>query len=597
VLSSLEDAAESLIPAGYTYFGQFIDHDVSYLLENADTPTLDQINKTVDVSSLTLARKPALDLDSVYGGGLEDSTVPFDGTTGKFVLGDTGFGRGRDFPRDPLFRPLIADTRNDDNLFVSQIQVLFMRLHNRIVDDLDVDGRHGADVLFAQAKAEVVKIYQYLVLHDFLKTFVPSAVYSKIVLAGDGYLTQSSATNPTMALEVSDAVFRLHSLVRSSYHVNGGRRSVDVAAVFRLAESRARTGPPSHPLLKAEDEVDWSLFFRFANYASSNEQQHAKRISVAINRPMRQVPNGGDHRANMLERNTLRGIIRGLCSGQDAVADVTARYPQLAGALGLTTTVGSGAFLLRKLSAGNSIRTRTPLWLYLMFEAPGSRLGVLGGWLLADTLRTAAWNASIRRNDPTDPNAADLYAPLVAMIGARTAMTIEDVIAYTNTVPPQRRRDSMSNIYDSWTGAGCVSGAKIFDTLTHKELDLASYPEIKNYLPIPSESDATDAHSFVGRVATLSKKTSAPTDIVKLFVNTSWNTDLARNLEDMEFTMIGNNLDRLRSDVDVDLDAGQWKAVGRVEVYRDLNPPGRPTAKIDFVNGQGISISAFWCWP
>ena len=53
------------IPAGYTYFGQFVDHDISF-----DPTPLGA--KQVDRDALVDFRSPALDLDSVYGRGPAD---------------------------------------------------------------------------------------------------------------------------------------------------------------------------------------------------------------------------------------------------------------------------------------------------------------------------------------------------------------------------------------------------------------------------------------------------------------------------------------------------------------------------------------------
>jgi hypothetical protein len=146
VLSAFR-AGEVSLPAGYTYLGQFIDHDLSFLLENGAFPDLGTIAEPVDLDTLTLARKPALDLDSVYGGGFSDSVIPFDKANGKFILGDAAFARNRDFSRDTTFRPRIGDPRNDENLLVAQIQILFMSLHNKIVQDCSVP--HGLAALAA----------------------------------------------------------------------------------------------------------------------------------------------------------------------------------------------------------------------------------------------------------------------------------------------------------------------------------------------------------------------------------------------------------------------------------------------------------------
>lgn len=59
------DEEESGIPALYTYFGQFIDHDVTF-------DPASSLQKQNDPAALTDFRTPAFDLDNVYGRGPDD---------------------------------------------------------------------------------------------------------------------------------------------------------------------------------------------------------------------------------------------------------------------------------------------------------------------------------------------------------------------------------------------------------------------------------------------------------------------------------------------------------------------------------------------
>src|SRR5882757_894467 len=59
------DAEESGIPSLYTYFGQFIDHDITF-------DPMSSLIKQNDPAALVDFRNPALDLDNVYGRGPND---------------------------------------------------------------------------------------------------------------------------------------------------------------------------------------------------------------------------------------------------------------------------------------------------------------------------------------------------------------------------------------------------------------------------------------------------------------------------------------------------------------------------------------------
>jgi hypothetical protein len=155
-------ASSSSIPAVYTYWGQFIDHDLT--LEDSEDPRLqgpavgDPAMRPVapDVVHRRLgnARHPYLNLDSVYGDGPAGEAADFyDGARMRLGTLATG-GPGEEVPaaRDPEHRDLpgrvrtprpggsdtfparIGDSRNDENLVVAQLHVAYLRFHNAVVD-------------------------------------------------------------------------------------------------------------------------------------------------------------------------------------------------------------------------------------------------------------------------------------------------------------------------------------------------------------------------------------------------------------------------------------------------------------------------------
>src|SRR5258708_36291597 len=126
-----KDEEESGIPALYTYFGQFIDHDLTF-------DPASSLQKQDDPDALTDFRTPAFDLDSVYGRGPDDQPYLYDGARtfllGRALTGAAANPGARDLPRngvaDPLQRrAIIGDPRNDENVIVSQLQGLFLRFH------------------------------------------------------------------------------------------------------------------------------------------------------------------------------------------------------------------------------------------------------------------------------------------------------------------------------------------------------------------------------------------------------------------------------------------------------------------------------------
>ena len=64
-------AQNQRIPAGYTYFGQFVDHDITF-------DPLSQLQRDNDPHALTNFRTPRFDLDSLYGSGPADQPFLYD---------------------------------------------------------------------------------------------------------------------------------------------------------------------------------------------------------------------------------------------------------------------------------------------------------------------------------------------------------------------------------------------------------------------------------------------------------------------------------------------------------------------------------------
>src|SRR5712671_6338016 len=162
------DPEESGIPSLYTYFGQFIDHDITF-------DPVSVLTKAQDPDGLVDFRTPALDLDNVYGRGPGDQPYMYDNGGPKFLLGDALANGAPDLARNNANprRALIGDPRNDENSIVSQFQALMLRFHNRVVDE-------NPELSFETIQECVRFHYQYVVLNDFLPRLVSDAVLAEL---------------------------------------------------------------------------------------------------------------------------------------------------------------------------------------------------------------------------------------------------------------------------------------------------------------------------------------------------------------------------------------------------------------------------------
>ena len=80
--SPLQPTGNSIIPPVYTYWGQFIDHDLTAnnihgAISDITNPNLAPLDPAFVVENLKNLRQPTANLDSVYGDGPTfDPTIP-----------------------------------------------------------------------------------------------------------------------------------------------------------------------------------------------------------------------------------------------------------------------------------------------------------------------------------------------------------------------------------------------------------------------------------------------------------------------------------------------------------------------------------------
>lgn len=279
-----DPAPDSTMPPVLTYWGQFLDHELTARtdreseISSVAVPHPPAVSSIVE-NSFRNARSPRFDLDSVYGGspigpgitpdvvtvisGLRHPTLVNKMRVGTAVdpgpLPD-GLDRHRDLPRyvqvqssvrdaalrlaqasmtAPEFanfsaklpqRALIGDTRNDENLVVAQFHLSFLRFHNMAVDFL-ASHTTGWIPDFNSAQALTRLHYQWLIVEGYLKGVCDPAVVEKVLQDRASHFfkfraeydvrRQGSRLGNALPLEFSAAGYRFgHSMVRGLYDYN-----------------------------------------------------------------------------------------------------------------------------------------------------------------------------------------------------------------------------------------------------------------------------------------------------------------------------------------------------------------------------------------
>ena len=345
------------IPAGFAILGQFIAHDLTR------DPSL--LHHHARLGELRNFRAPRLDLEVVYGAGPLANPYFFDlRDPDKFLIGINDARQPSDVPRNAQGQALIADSRNDVHMIISQLHLAFLKFHNRIVDALRAQAAPG-ETLFDEARRVATWHYQWIVVHEFLPLTVGEDLVAEILHRGRSAYVFKGA--PRIPVEFADAAYRFgHPQIRETYRLN------DRTEGARIFPDLAGTRP-----VPAAYAVDWKHFF---NIPGQPPAQPSRRIRAGLAAALSSLPEAIVGKTDVPEERSLayrdleRGISCALPSGE-SIARALGLTPVSAEALGLQALGWAG---------------ETPLWYYVLQEASvqagGEHLGDVGGRIVAEVL-------------------------------------------------------------------------------------------------------------------------------------------------------------------------------------------------------------------
>jgi Animal haem peroxidase len=379
------DNANPDMTVGFTFLGQFIDHDFTF---DPLPIGLSCGNKVTNSKNL---RSPFLDLDSVYGRGPDEDRLLYDRSSelepsvpARFLIDSEA---ARDLPRTSQNRAIIADPRNDENVIISQLHLAFLKFHNEAIDFVakKKPSGTGAKEIFDEAHRLVRWHYQYIIVNQFLKATLDSQVYDQVKKNGPTIFKPSP--KPKLPREFQAAAYRFgHSQIRPGYRVN---RSFG-APIFDAAVD-ANDGDPND--LRGGRRaprrfVEWDIFFDFGVFEVVPENgkpvvqpvvKKNKRIDPFISTPMFDLPVGPglpepvEDVRTLAARNLERHLQHDLASGQ-----------AIAKKLGYKPLEPQHTAELKDLKFHES----SPLWWYILKEAlvrqGGQRLGQVGSRIVAE---------------------------------------------------------------------------------------------------------------------------------------------------------------------------------------------------------------------
>ncbi|KQS33872.1 heme peroxidase family protein [Dyadobacter sp. Leaf189] len=390
-LNMLEDvstfqADNSTMESGYTYFGQFVDHDITLDVDS-------DIKVSQDAKDLINYRTPNLELDSVYGDGPGVDSFLYDNDGLKLLLGNTVVGQINstipvmpfDLQRNALGRAIIADPRNDENLFVAQFHMSIIKFHNAVVDAIKAEEPElPTDKLFVKAQLEVRRHYQWVLMHDYLSKIIGATKAAQILQDGPSLMPVNQKF--FMPVEFSVGAYRFgHSQIRDTYRFNQVFTNSEFSWAFRF------TGRP----VPSDWIISWKSFFNADGVQAVNM---ARKIDTRVAFSMGELPGPaarGNLFATLSSRNLIRSMALRVGTGQAIAANLgidplteeellRSPFPnpspqQIALHQGTIDILNADNQLLLK---------QTPLWYYILKEAEvrqnGNQLGEVGGTIVGE---------------------------------------------------------------------------------------------------------------------------------------------------------------------------------------------------------------------
>jgi len=475
------------IPSGYTYFGQFVDHDISL----DPTPLSTKAN---DLAAMQDFRTPSLDLDCVYGRGPDDQPYMYtDGLhlrTGKpLTCGGATKGATFDVLRldtgGPAQPAILGDKRNDENRIVVQVQALFIAFHNKVVDDQPLIAAAGGDFSDGLSRfrtaAQIVRWhYQWLVMNDFLPRIVETGMIAQIMGNGTPNLPlydHGDATYAYMPVEFAGAAYRFgHSQVRPGYALNNDAGADPKADPHRIpifsrgpgaTDNLNGFGVPQPPTWG----IDWAYFLDGLDQGKvtkgAQTPQPSYRIDANLVDPLGDLPEfraNGSPFINLAYRNLARGSnnLR-LPSGEQVAHSlgIVPLTPEILWGVGskplLDKTLDESKFpqdkkddltevrdrrapiLANWAGPGKPLNGNTPLWYYVLREAEyygfdraaegltscfgGQHLGPVGSRIVAETFIGLLW-----RNSQSYLRRWPAFTPLIPKHGPK--FILSDIVRY-----------------------------------------------------------------------------------------------------------------------------------------------------------------------
>ena len=381
------------IPAAYTYFGQFLAHDMTWMKLD---PAVDLTGTAADGPAWINGRNGhALEFDTLFGTLPEGSprTSIWKEVSGA-SLGQTSGDYDNepspmDLPRVGVGLSCAADLRTDSNLGLAQMHVLLGRFHQALTDQLG-----GSDIA---AQRRTRRHLQAVVLTDYLPRLIPQCVVNDVMQNGRK-IVATDDSSPDFSFEVpiefAAACMRFgHSMVNDPYRnwiIQFPPGSV-LQNKFATVENLFHYTLAGAGLEDGKLEAHWVQYWRHMvehNNPDLPKIVTAKTINAAtvpafqVLRSSQFPPDGTVAEVetfNLAQRTLVRGATLRLPSGQQMHDWIfTALGKPGTKPLDIADFLEARTNRFGNLAINKAFCEATPLWFYTLAEAEHAATGKLG---------------------------------------------------------------------------------------------------------------------------------------------------------------------------------------------------------------------------
>ena len=389
------DQENPAIPAGYTYLGQFLAHEMSHMDLRTDSGGGPSVRNLVT---------PGLDLDSVFPHPKDPVANACDECKPMTIGLTLGLKRYRsDLPRLPDGTPIMKDCRADDVLPLAQLTVLFLKFANALSKVQPFDAVQDLE-------RETARRFQSIILHDYLKRLIDEDTYKDVLKNGRVIVAPGEASKAPdfhLPLEFTAAIFRFgHAMVRKHYPF---WTSAESANLRHFWKQTFNSKPPDSVFegLTSSWATNWKRLFDVPGSMCGTERcvhLNSARINTKLARvfsqlPPQSLPEDEPSPSNLAIRTLKRAYQLKLATAQQALEQVNDQLKdsgrkkieiltpddlQAGEDEGVAAALKDNDELLLK---------KTPLWFYVLKEADvradGLKLGPFASRIVMETVHAA----------------------------------------------------------------------------------------------------------------------------------------------------------------------------------------------------------------